>query len=110
MSKKTKTVEIEGIGPVTLSALGCGWMEENADSTFAAMQEEGFKNKVAAGRKIVHDSLQKNHPELTMERIKDELLVSEVSDLASQVLALSGLSAPGGATPESPSQGSSSAS
>ena len=110
MSKKTKTIEIDGIGLVTLSARGCGWMEENADSTFAAMQEEGFKNKVAAGRKIVHDSLQKNHPELTMERIKDELLVSEVSDLASQVMALSGLSAPGEVALENPSQEGSSAS
>lgn len=110
MSKKTKLVETESLGSVTLSALGCGWMEENGDSVFASMQEEGFKAKVGAGLRVVHDSLQKKHPELTMEKIKEELSITEVASMASQVLALSGLSAPGGVTPESPSQEGSSAS
>jgi hypothetical protein len=110
MSKKTKLVEIEGIGPVTLSALGCGWMEEHGDTMAAKAAEGTIKAGIAANLLVVHASIQKKHPEITVDTLKETLIISEVNDLASQVIALSGLSAPGGATPESPSQGSSSAS
>ena len=110
MSKKTKTIHVESFGEVTLSALGTGWMEENADDVVAGENEGTVKARIASGLRVVHASLQKKHPELTLEVLKEELLFNELTDLTSQVLALSGLSVPGGAMPENPSQGSSSAS
>lgn len=109
MSKKTKNVEIEGLGPITLSALGCGWMEEHGDA-MAAPADGTIKSGVASNLLVVHASLQKKHPDITMEKLKEELIVSEARDLASQVLKLSGLTVQGGATPENPSQEGTSAS
>lgn len=110
MSKKTKTVTLEDLGEVTLSALSVGWLEEHGD----AIGKAPATTKAAIGMQIeiIHASLQKRHPEISPEELRDKLDFGEISELAETVMVLSKLKKEeadaGGANPESPSQASSS--
>lgn len=111
MSKKTKNVEIDGLGPITLSALGVGWMEDCADEVLAKITgATSTKERMGAAMLMIHASTSKLHPDISLEKLKDVVIVPEMKALTEDIMELSGLSAPGGAKPENPSQESSSAS
>lgn len=109
MSKKTKTVILEDLGEVTLSALSAGWLEENGDAIAVVPSTTSEAMKV--NLKIIHASLQKRNSEVTLDDLRDKLDFGEVTKLAKDVMVLSKLmtEAPSGeAVPESLSQASSS--
>lgn len=105
MSKKSKNAEIEGIGPVTLSALTVGWLEEYADLLAEASNDT--KSAVRASVAVVHGALRKHHPDITKETLLNTLTVTEATQLSGEILVLSGL-AMGGAAPGNQSQATSS--
>jgi hypothetical protein len=109
VSKKTKTVVLEDLGEVTLSALTAGWLEENGDAiaTPPTTTSEGMKVNL----KIIHASLQKRSPQITLEQLRDNLDFGEVTELAKDVMVISKLlkeDAVGEVAPENLSQASSS--
>ena len=106
MSKKTKTVTLDDFGEVTLSPLTVGWLEENTESVVENLGTTAQKSNRGAVE-IIAASLHKRHPDITVDQLRESLLVSEATDLVDQILELSGLK-PGGADPESQQQASSS--
>lgn len=87
--KKSKLVTLEDLGEVTLSALSAGWLEENGDAIAVAPSttSEAMKTNL----KIIHASLQKRNPEITLDDLKDKLDFGEVTSLAKDVMILSKL-------------------
>ena len=110
VSKKTKTVTLEDLGEVTLSALSAGWLEENGDAIAVAPSTTSEAMKV--NLKVIHASLQKRHPDISPEELREKLDFGEVTQLANDVMVLSKLiqeaPAQGGVSPENPSQADSS--
>lgn len=107
MSKKTKTVTLDDFGEVSLSPLTIGWLEENTESVVQNLGTTAKQSNRAAVE-IIAASLHKKHPDITVDQLRESLLVSEATALVDDILELSGLKPAGGAAPESQQQASSS--